>query len=149
MSDVSAPVSELEARHLTRYFTVQGTRPPAGARRGSCGRSKTSALIYARVEVTAVVGESGSGKSVLARLLARILTPTSGELILRGTPIAAKARRSLAYASDVQLVLQDPFASMNPVHQISHNLDPPSSHSRRIEGRVARDSPRRRFAECP
>ncbi len=121
MSDVSAPVSELEARHLTRYFTIRAPGHLLGAKKIVRAVEDVSLDLRAG-QVTAVVGESGSGKSVLARLLARILTPTSGELILRGTPIAAKARRSLAYASDVQLVLQDPFASMNPVHQISHNL---------------------------
>ena len=73
-------------------------------------------------EVVAVVGESGSGKSVLARMLARIIRPTSGDLILHGSPIPRKAKRSLDYASEVQLVLQDPFASMNPVHKMRHNL---------------------------
>src|ERR1035438_10469353 len=73
-------------------------------------------------QVLAVVGESGSGKSVLARMLARIVTPTSGDLVLQGKPIAIKSKRTLDYASQVQLVLQDPFASMNPVHRMSHNL---------------------------
>ncbi len=73
-------------------------------------------------EVVAVVGESGSGKSVLARMLARIVTPTSGDLVLGGTPIPIKSKRTLEYTSQVQLVLQDPFASMNPVHRMRHNL---------------------------
>jgi peptide/nickel transport system ATP-binding protein len=73
--------------------------------------------------VTAVVGESGSGKSVLARMLARIVTPTSGELLLRGRPVALGTKRGLDYAREVQLVLQDPFASMNPVHLVRHNLE--------------------------
>ncbi|MHB2028411.1 MAG: ABC transporter ATP-binding protein [Acidimicrobiales bacterium] len=75
--------------------------------------------------VTAVVGESGSGKSVLARMLARIVKPTSGELVLNGVPVPIGSRRTLAYASQVQLVLQDPFASTNPVHRIRHSLERP------------------------
>ncbi len=121
MSDTSDAVSELQARHLTRHFAVRTPGHLFGAKRIVRAVEDVSLDLRAG-QVTAVVGESGSGKSVLARLLARILTPTSGELVLRGTPIPAKARRTLAYASDVQLVLQDPFASMNPVHQISHNL---------------------------
>jgi peptide/nickel transport system ATP-binding protein len=121
VSDTDTVVSELEARHLTRHFKVRVPGHVLGAKRIVRAVDDVSLDLRAG-EVTAVVGESGSGKSVLARLLARILTPTAGELILGGTPIAPKARRSLAYTSDVQLVLQDPFGSMNPVHQIHHNL---------------------------
>jgi peptide/nickel transport system ATP-binding protein len=121
VSDTNAVVSELQARHLTRHFKVRVPGHVLNAKRIVRAVDDVSLDLRAG-EVTAVVGESGSGKSVLARLLARILTPTSGELVLQGTPVAAKARRSLAYTSDVQLVLQDPFGSMNPVHQIHHNL---------------------------
>ena len=121
MSDTGSAMSELQARHLTRHFKIRVPGHVLSAKRIVRAVDDVSLDLRAG-QVTAVVGESGSGKSVLARLLARILTPTAGELILRGTPIAAKARRSLAYASDVQLVLQDPFGSMNPVHQIHHNL---------------------------
>jgi peptide/nickel transport system ATP-binding protein len=121
VSDAGAAMSELQARHLTRHFKMRVPGHVLSAKRIVRAVDDVSLDLRAG-QVTAVVGESGSGKSVLARLLARILTPTAGELILRGTPIASKARRSLAYASDVQLVLQDPFGSMNPVHQIHHNL---------------------------
>ncbi len=121
MSDASTTVSELEARHLTRHFKVRVPGHALGEKRIVRAVDDVSLDLRAG-EVTAVVGESGSGKSVLARLLARILTPTSGEILLRGTPVEAKARRTLAYTSDVQLVLQDPFGSMNPVHQINHDL---------------------------
>jgi peptide/nickel transport system ATP-binding protein len=113
--------SQLEARNVSRYFKVRVPGHPLGAKRIVRAVDDVSLDLCAG-EVTAVVGESGSGKSVLARVLARILTPNSGELVLRGTPVEARARRTLAYTSDVQLVLQDPFGSMNPVHQIHHNL---------------------------
>ena len=75
--------------------------------------------------ITAVVGESGSGKSTLARLLARLITPTAGELLLDGTPVPATSRGRRGYARDVQLVLQDPFSSLNPVHDVRYHLARP------------------------
>ena len=112
----------LEARSLTRYFTVR--TGDGGRRRKRIVRAVEDVSLSLRPSrVTAVVGESGSGKSVLARMLARIVTPTSGKLFLRGQPIALGTKRRLDYARDVQLVLQDPFASMNPVHLMRHNLE--------------------------
>jgi len=75
--------------------------------------------------ITAVVGESGSGKSTLARMLARLIAPTSGQILLDGhvVPTSAKGRRE--YARDVQLVLQDPFSSLNPIHDIYYHLSRP------------------------
>jgi peptide/nickel transport system ATP-binding protein len=113
--------SELQARHLTRHFSVRTPGRVLNARRVIRAVDDVS-LDLRGGEVVAVVGESGSGKSVLARMLARIVRPTSGELALQGNTIPLKAKRTLDYASQVQLVLQDPFASMNPVHQIRHNL---------------------------
>lgn len=115
---------QLSARDLTRHFV---TRVP--------GRFVKAKHIVRAVDnvsldltagkITAVVGESGSGKSVLARMLARIVKPTSGQLFLDGKEIPVGARRTLAYTSEVQLVLQDPFASNNPVHRVRHSLERP------------------------
>jgi len=114
----------LEARHLSRHFIVRTGNGLIRPKKVVRAVDDVSLSLHAR-RVTAVVGESGSGKSVLARMLARIVTPTSGELALEGVTIAAHASRTLAYTSAVQLVLQDPFASINPVHRIRHSLERP------------------------
>jgi peptide/nickel transport system ATP-binding protein len=76
-----------------------------------------------RGAITALVGESGSGKTTVARLLAGQERRTSGEILLDGRPIEPSARRGFrAYKSDVQMVFQDPFASLNPLHTVRYHL---------------------------
>jgi len=131
----------LEARGLTKHFAVhQGAaglsawRRGAAARRGEAPQPVRGTVVRAvenvsialpEAQVTAVVGESGSGKSTLARLLARLIIPTAGELLLGGRPIPSSSRGRRDYARQVQLVLQDPFASLNPVHDVRYHLARP------------------------
>ncbi len=124
MTETVATTARLSARRLTRHFTTRVPGRVFAAKRVTRAVEGVSLDLVAG-RVTAVVGESGSGKSVLARMLARIVTPTSGELFLEGAAISVRARRTLDYTSQVQLVLQDPFASMNPVHPIRHCLERP------------------------
>jgi peptide/nickel transport system ATP-binding protein len=79
-----------------------------------------------RGAVVALVGESGSGKSTVAKLLAGQEQPTSGVIHLDGEQVDVRTRRSFRrYKSQVQMVFQDPFASLNPVHTVRHHLDRP------------------------
>ena len=75
-------------------------------------------------EIVALVGESGSGKSTMARLLAQVYKPTTGEIRFQGRSLAHLRGRSaqLKYRSDVPMVFQDPFASLNPVYRVSHGI---------------------------
>jgi peptide/nickel transport system ATP-binding protein len=75
-------------------------------------------------EIVALVGESGSGKSTIARLLARVYEPTSGEILFEGRPVAGmrSRRERLAYASEVPMVFQDPFSSINPAYRVDHGV---------------------------
>jgi peptide/nickel transport system ATP-binding protein len=86
--------------------------------------------------ITALVGESGSGKSTVARLIARLYAPTGGSVVYRGRDVSRdKSRRSvLGYRSQVQMIFQDPFGSLNPVKTIRHHLERPL----RIHGIVDR-----------
>jgi peptide/nickel transport system ATP-binding protein len=79
-----------------------------------------------RGAVVALVGESGSGKSTVARLLAGQERLTSGSIRLDGKPVDVSTRAAFRrYKSDVQLVFQDPFASLNPVHTVHYTLERP------------------------
>jgi peptide/nickel transport system ATP-binding protein len=127
---MSTPV--LEARHLTKHFAVHGSVPGAGRRLARIGQAAPVvhavddvSLELPAGQVTAVVGESGSGKSTVARLLARLIKPTSGQLLLNGRAVPGTRRRQLDYAKTVQMVLQDPFASLNPIHDVHYHLSRP------------------------
>ena len=81
-------------------------------------------LTLHRGEILALVGRTGSGKSTLARVIARLETPTAGRLLLEGRDVLAEEprRASRSYRRRVQMVFQDPFASLNPAHTVGHAL---------------------------
>ncbi|MVW78383.1 ABC transporter ATP-binding protein [Bordetella sp. 02P26C-1] len=66
-------------------------------------------------EVIGIVGESGCGKSTLGRMVCGILPPTGGEIVYRGVPLARmSAAQRREYELGVQMIFQDPYASLNP-----------------------------------
>ncbi|MCW3844210.1 ABC transporter ATP-binding protein, partial [Micromonospora yasonensis] len=88
-----------------------------------------------RGQVTALVGESGSGKSTVARLLAQLHPRTAGDVRLHGRSSRVRGGRAFrSYVRRVQLILQDPFASLNPVHTVRYHL----TRSLRIHGNAGR-----------
>ena len=78
-------------------------------------------------EVVALVGESGSGKSTVARIISRLEQPDAGSIKIEGKDVlAAEPRRaSLSYRAEVQMIFQDPFGSLNPVHSVRYHLERP------------------------
>jgi peptide/nickel transport system ATP-binding protein len=77
--------------------------------------------------ITALVGESGSGKSTVARLLAHLYEPSSGAVLFEGNDVSHVRRRRdvLRYRSQVQMIFQDPFGSLNPVKTVKHHVERP------------------------
>jgi peptide/nickel transport system ATP-binding protein len=109
----------IETRGLTRHFKVGGTF----SRKRLHAVDDVNLSIGSR-EIIALVGESGSGKSTIARLLARVYEPTSGEILYQGRALSTIRRRRdlLAYRSDVPMVFQDPFSSLNPAYRVQHGI---------------------------
>jgi peptide/nickel transport system ATP-binding protein len=109
----------LQTKDLTRHFKIGG-----GFSRLNLHAVEDVNLTINRREIVALVGESGSGKSSIARLLAQVYTPTSGEIFFEGKPLSGLRgrRQQLAYRGDVPMVFQDPFASLNPAYRVNHGI---------------------------
>lgn len=112
---VSQPI--LSAEELVRHYPVRGTHQTLAAVAG------VSLTLYPG-ETLGVVGESGCGKSTLARLLVRLEEPTSGRIELAGEDITHLHGAELrAVHRRVQMVFQDPYASLNPRLTIGRTLE--------------------------
>lgn len=109
--EAATAVAALEVKNLTKSFKV-----------GSESFGRTEYLkavddVSFRIEpgeTMGLVGESGSGKSTVARMICRLTRPDSGEILVNGAPLVGKGRLSKAEARVVQIVFQDPTASLNP-----------------------------------
>jgi peptide/nickel transport system ATP-binding protein len=114
----------LEARHLQKLFPLRRFNPFGPQRAVRAVEDSSLALYPGRA--TALVGESGSGKTTIARMLARLYEPTAGSIYFKGQPV--KLGRSInlrPYRRHIQLIFQDPFSSLNPVHNVRYHLGRP------------------------
>jgi peptide/nickel transport system ATP-binding protein len=130
---VAAGAPVLEGRDLSKFYWVKQGRSPFARRVVIHAVERVSVRLDAG-KVTALVGESGAGKTTVARLLAKIIRPDGGQLLLDGKP--APAGRPRSYAAQVQMVFQDPFASLNSVHRIRHHLARPLEIHHMANGNV-------------
>jgi peptide/nickel transport system ATP-binding protein len=114
--------TQLEVRNLTKRFPIGGM-----IRRAEVHAVDDVSFELRPGTVTALVGESGSGKSTVARLLAHLYEPSAGSVLFEGGDASRLRRRQdvLHYRSQVQIIFQDPFASLNPVKTIRHHLERP------------------------
>ncbi|MBN9756508.1 Oligopeptide transport ATP-binding protein OppF [Pseudonocardia sp. Ae406_Ps2] len=125
----------LSARALERRYPLPRTRV-LGPRRHREALRGVDLDVGEGDGSTGIVGESGSGKSTLVRLLLALDRPDAGTLIHRGTPVVRAGRD---FRRDVQVVLQDPFASLDPRMRVARIvaeplecLDVPGDHRARV-----------------
>jgi peptide/nickel transport system ATP-binding protein len=115
----------LEVRNLKKYFPIRRSikefltaKPPRFVR----AVDDISFSIEKR-EIFALVGESGCGKTTTAKLVMRLLEPTSGNILFNGNDITKIDEKE--YRRKVQMVFQDPYASMNPRFRVYDVLEEP------------------------
>jgi dipeptide transport system ATP-binding protein len=121
MTNSAAPL--LEARGLSRHYRLS-----RGFMRGTAVVRALDGVSFSlmRGRTLAIVGESGSGKSTLARQVTMIETPTSGALLLDGVDVAHADRAARkALRPQVQMVFQNPYASLNPRRTVGALLEEP------------------------
>ena len=109
----------LKARHVTKYFPLKGGQ-------GEVHAVDDVSFSLQKGETLGVVGESGCGKSTLARVLLRLIEPTSGEIYIDGVDLSKLTPRNLrAKRREFQMVFQDAYASLDSRQKIGNIIAEP------------------------
>jgi ABC-type oligopeptide transport system ATPase subunit len=131
----------LEIRNLTKIFP-HSESPFGGKSRGEVRAVDDVSLDIYAGETLGLVGESGSGKSTLGRLILRLIEPTSGTVRLEGRDLLAASRGEMRrLRRDLQIIFQDPFASLDPRFRVEDVIaEPLIIHRQIIHGDSRRES---------
>jgi oligopeptide transport system ATP-binding protein len=107
----------LRAEQVVKHFHT---------RRGIVQAVDNVSFSLAPGETLAIVGESGSGKSTVARVVLRLIEPTAGQVLFRGTDLGRAGRRELRQLRrEMQIVFQDPYSSLDPKMSVEGILAEP------------------------
>ena len=116
IADAAKPL--LEVNNLEKYFPIRGgllSRVVANVK-----AVNDVSFTLAKGEVVGLVGESGSGKTTAGRAILRLIEPTGGQVIFNGTDVTRLGKSEMRdYRRQMQIIFQDPFASLNPRMTVS------------------------------
>ncbi|KGX88140.1 ABC transporter ATP-binding protein [Pontibacillus litoralis] len=114
----------LEVQHLKKYFPIYG-----GILKRQTGEVKAVDDVTFSVykgETLGLVGESGCGKSTTGRVLLQLIEQTDGEILFENTSITSISKKEMKQRrKEMQLIFQDPYASLNPRHTVEKILEEP------------------------
>lgn len=125
---MSAPIIELQ--NVTRTFQLKQDQVITAV--------DDLSLSIAAGEIVCLVGESGCGKTTAGKLIAGLLQPSKGRVLYKGQDISTlKSQTRKDYRLGVQLIHQDPYASLNPMHTIYQSIAAPIRHHQLAIGEAA------------
>lgn len=114
----------LEVKQLKKHFPIEG-----GVLKQQVGTVKAVdgvTFTLHKGETFGLVGESGCGKSTTGRMLMRLLEPSEGEVLFDGKEMISLSKNEMRHLrKDIQMVFQDPFASLNPRHTVEKIIEEP------------------------
>ena len=114
----------LEVENLKKYFPIRGGS--FGKKIGEVKAVDGVSFVIHKGETLGLVGESGCGKSTTGRMLLRLLEPSEGNIYFEGTDIRKLSNPEMRkMRREMQMVFQDPFASLNPRHTVGKILEEP------------------------
>src|SRR5580698_5602482 len=115
----------VEIRNLTKIYP-QGESVLGGKSHGEVRAVDDVSLDIHAGETLGLVGESGSGKSTLGRLILRLIEPTSGSVLYEGRDLLSAGRGEMRrLRRDMQIIFQDPFASLDPRFRVEEIIAEP------------------------
>ncbi|MED3623779.1 ABC transporter ATP-binding protein [Neobacillus thermocopriae] len=114
----------LEVKGLKKYFPITGGL--LGRKQGEVKAVDDVSFYVKKGETLGIVGESGCGKSTTGRLLMRLIEASDGRIIFEDKEITKMSKSELRRVRrDIQMVFQDPYASLNPRHSVEQILEEP------------------------
>ncbi|MDQ0200665.1 ABC transporter ATP-binding protein [Neobacillus ginsengisoli] len=114
----------LEVNGLKKYFPITGGL--LGGKKGEVKAVDDVSFYVKKGETLGIVGESGCGKSTTGRLLMRLIEASEGKIVFEDKEITSMSKSELRRTRrDIQMVFQDPYASLNPRHSVEQILEEP------------------------